>query len=262
MENSPAPYEDFSPSTFADIRLVATDMDGTLTDCGQFTPALIQALQALAAADITPLIVTGRSTGWVQGLVAYLPIVGAIAENGGVFIPKNTLEPAWLVKIPDMGLHRTQLAAAFAQIQQAFPNLHPSADNGFRLTDWTFDISNLNPSDLQTIDAICRAAGWGFTYSAVQCHIRPAAQDKGIGLKTVLTQHFPQVSAEQVVTVGDSPNDEGLFNPELFPLSVGVANVAQYRDRLRYLPALTTQGKEVQGFQELVQRILAARHPG
>ena len=262
MENSPIPFEDFSPLELAKVRLVATDMDGTLTQGGQFTPCLVQMLEALQTAGLSTLIVTGRSAGWVQGIVAYLPVVGAIAENGGVFIPQDTLEPAWLVDMPAMHQHRAQLAAMFAQLQHRFANLQPSSDNRFRLTDWTFDIGDLRPADLQVIDQTCQAAGWGFTYSTVQCHIRPATQDKGIGLTTVLTQHFPALTAKQVVTVGDSPNDEGLFNPERFPLSVGVANVKHYRDRLRYLPTLTTQGAEVQGFQELIQGILAARSRG
>jgi hypothetical protein len=66
----------------SNIRLVATDMDGTLTRRGKFSAALLQALEDLAANDIKVLIVTGRSTGWVSGLSNLLPVVGAIAENG------------------------------------------------------------------------------------------------------------------------------------------------------------------------------------
>ncbi|MEL6382993.1 MAG: HAD family hydrolase [Cyanobacteria bacterium J06626_18] len=259
MENSPISFDDSSRSALTRIHLIATDMDGTLTQQGQFTPLLLQVLEAAAAAGLRMLIVTGRSAGWVQGVVAYLPVVGAIAENGGVFIPKDTLKPSWLIEMPAVEQHRTQLAAMFAAIRKEFPKLQPSSDNQFRLTDWTFDIGDLSPSDLEGINATCRAVGWGFTYSTVQCHIRPAAQDKGVGLQTVLAQQFPHISAKQVVTVGDSPNDEGLFDPQRFPLSVGVANVQHYRDRLRYFPALTTKGAEVQGFQELVQAILSAR---
>jgi hydroxymethylpyrimidine pyrophosphatase-like HAD family hydrolase len=68
------------------VALVATDMDGTLTAHGRFTPQLLQALGSLAAANIPVLIVTGRSAGWVQAIAHYLPIAGAIAENGGVYM--------------------------------------------------------------------------------------------------------------------------------------------------------------------------------
>lgn len=259
MANSPALLQDFSSTALANIRLIATDMDGTLTQDGRFIPQLLQTLETLAAANRSTLIVTGRSAGWVQGIVAYLPVVGAIAENGGVFFAKPTLAPESLIEMPSVDQYRVQLAAIFTQIRQTFPALKPSSDNRFRLTDWTFDIGDLTPADLQTIDAICRAAGWGFTYSTVQCHIRSAVQDKGVGLQRVLQHHFPALNAQQVVTVGDSPNDEGLFDPALFPISVGVANVRHYCDRLRHTPALITSGAEFQGFHELAGKILAAR---
>ncbi len=256
MENSPVPLQESSPTALTDIRLVATDMDGTLTQTGKFTPALLRSLTALATAEIPTVIVTGRSAGWVQGVATYLPVVGAIAENGGVWIPADSGEPMPLVEISAIAQHRERLAHIFAQLQATFPDLQPSTDNPFRLTDWTFDIGQLTPADLTRIDQTCQAAGWGFTYSTVQCHIRLAAQDKGIALQRVLQQQFPNITAHQVVTVGDSPNDEGLFEAERFPISVGVANVQHYCDRLRHLPTFITTGAEVQGFQELAQVLL------
>lgn len=260
MENSPTPLQESSPALWADVRLVATDMDGTLTDREQFVPQLLEALWALAAMPVATLIVTGRSTGWVQGLVAYLPVAGAIAENGGTFIPKGTGEPALLVELPPLDEHRRQLRAMFAQLQGAFPTLQPAADNRFRLTDWTFDLAGVTPADLVAIAAACETAGWGFTYSTVQGHIRPATQDKGIALQGVLQRHFPALSTQQVVTVGDSPNDAGLFDASRFPYSVGVANVGHYCDRLPHRPTFITQAPEIQGFTELTRLLLAA-HP-
>lgn len=259
MKKSPTPFAESLPSVLAEIRVIATDMDGTLTNQGQFTPTLLQMLTKLVEADIATLIVTGRSAGWVQGIVAYLPIVGAIAENGGVFIPKTTLEPIRLVDIDGIDQHRTRLAHIFAHIQTLYATLQPSADNCFRLTDWTFDIGTLTPADLATIAHLCEEAGWGFTYSTVQCHIRLPVQDKGVGLQAVLQQFFPDVTAHQILTVGDSPNDEGLFDATLFPYSVGVANVQHYCDRLQHVPTFITQGAEVAGFQELGMAILASQ---
>ena len=52
-------------------RLIATDMDGTLTQQGKFTASLLQSLEDLSVANIPVLIVTGRSAGWVTGLASY-----------------------------------------------------------------------------------------------------------------------------------------------------------------------------------------------
>jgi HAD superfamily hydrolase (TIGR01484 family) len=245
-------------TALAQVRLIATDMDGTLTQGGHFTVALFEALEALAQANFPVLIVTGRSAGWVQGIVSYLPVVGAIAENGGVFFPKGEDDPIALVDLPDVVAHRQQLAHFFHCLQAHWPTLQESTDNRFRITDWTFDVAGLQTTDLDGIATLCKKNGWGFTYSTVQCHIRPVEQDKAPALQTVLRQFFPHIASHQVLTVGDSPNDVGLFDPMQFPQSVGVANVQHYRDRLRHWPQFITPGAEVVGFCQVVQQLLKA----
>jgi hydroxymethylpyrimidine pyrophosphatase-like HAD family hydrolase len=239
--------------TLANIRLIATDMDGTLTMDEKFTPELFHALEQLRQAAIPVIIVTGRSAGWVSAINHYFPVFGAICENGGLFYHGESQE--FLVDIGDRPQHRAQLATIFDQLQQQFPRICESSDNSFRLTDWTFDIADLRLTDLQTMTQLCAEAGWGFTYSTVQCHIKPLAQEKAQGLQQVLQRHFPQITRSQVVTVGDSPNDVSLFNPEIFPHSVGVANVLRYTDQLEHLPCFITKLPEGKGFGELVQLI-------
>ncbi|MBW4651161.1 MAG: Cof-type HAD-IIB family hydrolase [Kastovskya adunca ATA6-11-RM4] len=245
-------HQAIADKRFKNIRLIATDMDGTLTTQGKFTATLLQSLEALQRV-LPVLIVTGRSAGWVSGLVSYLPVAGAIAENGGLFYPINCEEPILLSAVPDFLKHRQALAAAFGHLQSEFPHIQESADNRFRLTDWTFDNRYLTLAQLQHLDKLCQQLGWGFTYSSVQCHIKPALQDKASGLLQVLHDYFPQYAPAQVLTVGDSPNDASLFNPQLFPNSVGVANVLEYAEELRYQPAYLTTAAAGEGFCELAQ---------
>lgn len=242
------------------VAVVATDLDGTLTYQGKFTPELLQALEALAAASVAVVVVTGRSAGWVSGLVSYLPVVGAIAENGGIFYPSNGT-PVLLTPIADLKHHRQQLAAAFAHLLTEFPHLRETEDNPFRVTDWTFDVAGLTSDNLQRLRSLCAEMGWGFTFSTVHCHIKPHLQDKAGALMQVLGDCFPDYRGDRIVTVGDSPNDESLFNPALFPLSVGVANLAEYLDILTHHPAYLTDLPESQGFCELVRAILGAQFP-
>lgn len=241
------------------IRLVATDMDGTLTRQGKFTSAVLQALEDLTQAGIEVLIITGRSAGWVSGLLAYLPVRGAIAENGGLFYPAPDREPEILVPLLDLARYRQKLGQTFIQLQTECPHIQESTDNRFRITDWTFATQGLTPTDLKTLGDRCREAGWGFTYSTVQCHIKSPTQDKAAGLLRVLQQHFPGYALDQVLTVGDSPNDVTLFNPDHFPLSVGVANVLHYQDALSHQPAFVTHAAEGEGFCELSQILIKAQ---
>lgn len=247
------------------VCLIATDMDGTLTQQEKFTPALLQILTDLDRAGVAVVIVTGRSAGWVSGLAHYLPVAGAIAENGGFYYPGSLsgrlfdLTPLPLVEIADLPRHRQQLSQMFARLQADFPQIRESADNLFRLTDWTFDVHGLSLTDLQQMSDCCQAQGWGFTYSTVQCHIKLAQQEKAVGLKSVLDRYFPQLTPSQMVTVGDSPNDESLFDTAQFPLSVGVANLKHYASQMQHLPLYVTQAAEAAGFCELARGVMSSK---
>lgn len=241
------------------LRLVASDFDGTLTQQGELSPLLVQSLHDLRAVGIPVVIVTGRSAGWVSGLVQYLPVAGAIAENGGLFFSKADANPTLLVDIPDFTAHRQQLAALFAHLQGQHPHLQESTDNRYRLTDWTFDVQGLSPETLEELATLCEQAGWGFTYSTVQCHLKVAQQSKSQALLQVLETQFPDITPQDVITVGDSPNDESLFNADIFPHSLGVANIEHYWEGLIHRPVYVTQGVESQGFLELSRALIEAR---
>jgi len=249
------PLEQTNSNFLKNIQIIATDMDGTLTQRGKITSDLLIILEELAKVNLQLLIVTGRSAGWVSGLVNYLPIAGAIAENGGLFYPAGNEEAIALTPISNKLEYRKELAAIFQKLQQYFPQIRESSDNRFRITDWTFDVQGLSLEQLNRLSSICQELGWGFTYSNVQCHIKPLNQDKATGLMQVL-QEYLQSPPEQVLTVGDSPNDESLFNPQYFPFSIGVANVLEYADRLNYQPVYLTKAREGQGFCELAREIL------
>ena len=256
-----------SLNCWQNVRLIATDMDGTLTRKGKFTVELLQSLEKIAQTEIEIIIVTGRSAGWVEAVANYLPIYGAItlcvpasliAENGGLLYENQSVTSGLISKIGNISLHRQKLAQTFQLLQAKFPNLQESTDNCFRLTDWTFDIAELTNTELAQIEHICQQEGWSFTYSTVQCHIKPLEQDKAIALETVLNQYFPELRSTEVVTVGDSPNDQSLFDASKFPLSVGVANVLHYREQLQHQPTYITSQEEVEGFKELVELIVSA----
>lgn len=249
------PPQTLVAESLAHARLVATDMDGTLTQTGKFTPRLLQTLESLQQADIPVVIVTGRSAGWVNAIVEYLPIAGAIAENGGIYFSAHQKEPEYLTEILDVAAHRRSLWHCFEQLQALVPGMQPATDNRFRLTDWTFDIHDLTPEQLERLASHCVEGGWGFTYSTVQCHIKPSSQNKGDAILKVIQQHFPDITPTQLVTIGDSPNDESLFSAK-FPLSVGVANIHHYLDRLSDRPTYITQLSEVDGFCEVAMHLL------
>jgi len=47
-----------------------------------------------------------------------------------------------------------------------------------------------------------------------------------------------------------------MFDPAKFPVSVGVANILHYRDKMSHLPKYVTQASEFYGFSELAKLLL------
>ncbi|MGK7884392.1 MAG: HAD-IIB family hydrolase [Crocosphaera sp.] len=238
------------------IKLIATDIDGTLTKNGQFNSKLLSNLETLKQRNILVLLITGRSAGWCQSLVNYLPVWGIIAENGGVYALKESQSMKPLTAINNIREHRQLLQNNFEEIKQKFPHLQPSSDNQFRITDWTFDCHECSQEELLTIEKICQEKKWGFTYSHIQGHLKPLNQNKANGLITLKETYFQELSYSEIMTVGDSPNDESLFDKNLFHITVGVANIAKYLDKLKHKPFYITNLSESDGFGEIVQLLV------
>ena len=76
------------------------------------------------------------------------------------------------------------------------------------------------------------------------------------GCSRFLSRHFPDITPQQVITVGDSPNDESLFDRARFPHGVGVANLKDYWPQLTHRPTYVANAAEVDGFLELVDVLL------
>jgi HAD superfamily hydrolase (TIGR01484 family) len=241
-----------TPDRLTDIRLIATDIDGTLTREGKFTTELLQSIDLIHAQGIELLLVTGRSAGWVSAVNHYLPVAGAIAENGGVYFDRDCSSFDFITRIERIEDHRAELANRFWELQSRYPQIAESSDNQFRITDWTFDVAGLTDLELGEIAVQCQQWGYSFTFSTVQCHIKPPHQDKGVAILHVLKQYFPQIAPQQIITVGDSPNDASMFDRSLFDRSVGVANIRDYAAQLTHQPQYLTTLPEVAGFCELV----------
>lgn len=253
------------------ITTIATDIDGTLTDeHGHFSEELIRAFLLCKQTGIKVILITGRPASWVQGMVEYFPVAGGIGENGGLYCPKQKEAPMRVLvgsnnDLPEVTLEyveRGRLArmAMFADLKLRFPQLRPTGDCVTRLTDFTFPLDNLSIEDLVLIESMCRAKSFGFTYSSIHGHIKDPDQHKASGILKLI-QNVPELAAsvEQIVTVGDSRNDQEMFDPQHFPYSVGVANIAKHLPHMHIHPAYVTAEPGVIGFCQLVDLLIESR---
>ncbi len=131
------------------------------------------------------------------------------------------------------------------KIKRSFPVIKEAQDNLFRLTDFSIDNSSIPKGALSPIKKIAKSYDLTVTVSSIQTHILSPSCSKGNTLKSI-------ANGERVVTIGDSGNDESMFNPALFPLSVGVANIKYCLESLQYKPRWIMHKEQGYGFIEFV----------
>ena len=236
------------------VSLVATDVDGTLTRGGKLDPAVLAAIRRLTTAGVVVLPVSGRPAGEVQGLVRYVPgVTRGLAENGLLeIVPDHA--PRWLGRATD----RARLRAAGERMNLEFAaGLRVTGDDYCRLGDVAFEREGRDEAELLRLRGHAEALGVHLVWSNVHVHLAEAVPDKGLALLQLL--HKRGVDPEQVVTIGDAPNDAGLFTAGRFGLTVGTADVLAQLAYFPSPPRAVTAGGEADGFIELAELLLAAR---
>jgi HAD superfamily hydrolase (TIGR01484 family) len=249
-----------STAGFRRIRVLATDVDDTITTAGKIPPSTIEGLAALEKAGIVVVLVTGRPAGWAQALAGYLAGVRiAVAENGLVAFDN-------LGERRDLGPPRgpdflARLGENSARVRRAY-GLDVTPDDAFRL----FERSFVRPT---SFDASALAASqklvdpdFEVMASSIHIHVRPSGWGKAEGLLAALQPIAPEACAapdDSILFVGDSSNDRSLF-ARLRRTSVGVRNVTHFLDELgEDLPAFVTESESALGFAEVVRALLSAR---
>jgi HAD superfamily hydrolase (TIGR01484 family) len=241
---------------------IFTDIDDTLTTDGKLHPASYRALCAAGAAGLTIVPVTGRPGGWAEVLAALWPVPAVIAENGGIYVRSDGERVYW-----DSDAEREdyakKLSALSLDLLARLPFARAVEDQPLRRVDVAFDVGercHLTPAQIDEIVAVIHEHGARSLVSTVHAHAFYGAHDKA-AMCARLGQDLFGSDAETLrarwLFVGDSPNDQAGF--AFFPLSVGVANVARFADRLNPPPRWITKARSGEGFAELVDRILAMR---
>lgn len=270
----PLSFGDSDPDLRAAARVLAFDVDDTLTWHGQLPEAAARALYAAHGAGMTLIAVTGRSYSWAEMLMRLFPLAAAVAETGAVALVRG---PAFLEVLhhePDeavrqAGVQRRDAAAARALAE--VPSARLAIDNPGRLYDVAFDLVEsglpVPPADAARIRALLEEGGLATAQSSV--HINAWALgphgpfDKATMLDRVLRQVLGGSLDELAATlcyVGDSTNDGAMFARA--HLSVGVANVAPHLDALGargQTPRFLVEGQGGHGFAQVVDALLAPR---
>ncbi len=205
-------YLQMPPSLARGLRLVMTDVDGTLTSDGQhFDPAVAACVDRLQQAGISVGLVSGRDLPRLERIVSVLSTKGPlIAENGGV----ARLAPSG--PLVDLGYSRKPALEAVKKLKASFPGaITELEDNTNRMVDVTIESNGVTVEELQRL-----VPGIQLLDSGYMVHLMPEGISKGGTLTSLLPKLG--VSASEVAVFGDSPTDISLF--EKFPNSVLVHN--------------------------------------
>mgnify|MGYP006335648365 CR=1 FL=1 len=89
MVTLPRPWALCPASALAAVAGVFTDIDDTLTRHGAIEPAALSALQALAAAGVPVVAITGRPLGWSEPFARDWPLAAIVPENGAVALIRD-----------------------------------------------------------------------------------------------------------------------------------------------------------------------------
>ncbi|MSP63333.1 MAG: HAD family phosphatase [Myxococcales bacterium] len=241
---------------------VFTDIDDTLTHRGKLVPEAYRALCDAASAGLRVVAVTGRPGGWAEVLGVLWPVAAVVAENGGMAVLGDGERVYWDEEAV-RAEQAPRLAALKADLLGTLPFARLALDQPLRRIDVAFDIGErcrLTPSQIEQIVARIAAHGARSLVSTVHAHAFYGDHDKAkmlVRLAGRLWGEDAETARARYLFVGDSPNDQAGF--AFFPLSVGVANVARFADRLAPPPAWITRAESGLGFAELIATLLALR---
>lgn len=231
--------------------LVATDVDGTLTRAGKLDPAALGAILRLVEAGVAVVPVSGRPAGEVAGLCRYLPgVARGLAENGLLeVIPDRA--PRWLRTPTDKARLRRVGERLNAEHAAA---LRLTGDDFCRLGDIAYEREGRDEAELVRLRGLAEAMGVHLVWSNVHVHLAEAVPDKGVAVLQLAEEIG--VDPRAIVTIGDAPNDAGLFVSGRFGATVGTADIAAQLAFVPEPPQYVTRSREGAGFVEMAEAIL------
>jgi HAD superfamily hydrolase (TIGR01484 family) len=273
-----APWANSVIDELKKVRGVCLDIDDTLSTRGKLTDEAFTALWNLKRAGFFVVPITGRPAGWCDHFARFWPVDAIVGENGAfTFFMKDGIRKR--IDTP-AGLSyedgQKKLKALGEEILKRFPRAKWASDQKYREYDLAIDVCEDVPTwpdqDVIELLALCHKAGAHAKLSSIHVNTWFGEYDKKSGFRNWIASGAPglgtgsdgkselvaKIPAEdEWLFIGDSPNDEPMF--ESFKLSVGVANLSRYLDRLKHPPRWITASESGAGFAEMSQRLISSK---
>ena len=260
------PLAEFPAEVRRRVRYVLTDIDDTLTTGGRLPAAAYAALEALSQRGYRVIPVTGRPAGWCDMIARFWPVDAVVGENGAFYFRYDQAARVmtrrfWLSE-EERAVARRRLDHLARHIPAAVAGARVAGDQPYREADLAIDFAEdtgpLSSAEIDRIVAMFRAAGAEAKISSIHVNGWFGDWDKLAMTRRLFAEVFAidlDACRDEVVFVGDSPNDEPMFAH--FPHAVAVANIRPYLDRIRSRPAYVTEREGGAGFAEVAALLLA-----
>jgi HAD superfamily hydrolase (TIGR01484 family) len=271
MGTKPKPISSIPESLCRNLQVFFCDIDDTITAGGLLPSHSYNALWRLHEAGIEVVPVTGRPAGWCDHIARMWPVAAVIGENGAFIYSYDRrgrkMRRLSLVDEVQRREGRTRLERIRERVLREVPASRISADQAFRITDLAIDfcedvVPPLNREDIDRICSIIEEEGATYKISSIHVNCWYGDFDKVRGVRRFLADAERNPTGgemqDRITFIGDSPNDEPLF--EALDHSIAVANIRAFLDRLHHLPAYVTDGESAAGFSEAVRTILEKRN--
>jgi HAD superfamily hydrolase (TIGR01484 family) len=255
------PLSSWPQSARAKIVGVFTDIDDTLTTDGVITPDALQALQALKAAGLMVIPITGRPVGWSIPFASTWPVNAMVAENGAVALlhnkPINQVNKIYQQDLSTRTHNFQEMQRIAKRVLKEIPGTVMAQDSPGRETDIAFDHSEfhkLTTEQIQQVVQLLQQEGMTVTVSSIHINAWFGNHNKWHGAQWILkelTGRDLNQELDKWVYVGDSTNDQVMF--EHFTHSVGVANIKRFQKELKHLPKYIAQQERGAGFAEVAR---------
>ncbi len=262
------PIDQLGAERLQSVRVVLTDIDDTLTHDGRLPAVAYSALENLKRAGFMVIPVTGRPGGWCDHIARMWPVDGIVGENGALYFRYDTdrgkLIRAFWKSEAERVADRQKLDKIRDEILAKIPGTALASDQTYRdadlAIDFREDVAPLSAADIDGIVGIFEAHGAQAKVSSIHVNGWFGDYNKLAMTRLLLSEEFRidiDTANETIVFLGDSPNDDPMF--EFFDLSIGVANIMEFRDRLNTGPAFVTKGGGGDGFAEFADILLTAK---
>lgn len=262
------PLDQCPATMLRSLRGILADIDDTMTTDGRLRAEAYAAMEQIQAAGLLMVPVTGRPAGWCDHIARMWPVDGVIGENGAFWFrydhETRTMRRHYAKNEATRRADADRLQAVARDVLAAVPGARVAADQAYREADLAIDfcedVPRLGPREIDRIVAVMASHGLTVKVSSIHVNGWLGEYDKLTTARRFLVDEFGGDDASLARSfgyIGDSPNDEPMFG--CFECSVGVANVADFADRMQALPTYVTRSRGGAGFAEFARALAGVR---